>query len=40
MTEGLVRKGLGPGEITVRVLAGEASFVRDFEFEVAWPAPR
>jgi len=36
--EGLVRKGAGTGEIASRVLTGEASFVRDFEFELSWPA--
>jgi hypothetical protein len=40
ITEGLVMKSIPAGEIATRVLTGEASFVRDFEFELAWPAPR
>jgi uncharacterized protein (TIGR02265 family) len=33
--EGLVRAG-GASDVSARVLAGEASFTRDFEYEIAW----
>jgi serine/threonine-protein kinase len=33
--EGLVRAG-GASEVSARVLAGEASFTRDFEYEMVW----
>ncbi len=35
--EGLL-KSAAAHEVTSRVMAGEASFARDFEFELAWPA--
>jgi len=37
--EGLL-KSAASHDVTSRVMAGEASFARDFEFELAWPAKR
>jgi serine/threonine protein kinase len=37
--EGLL-KSAADHDVTSRVMAGEASFARDFEFELAWPAKR
>ena len=38
IAEGLLKQSAGSPDVTSRLLAGESSFVRDFEFELTWPA--